>query len=141
MDEIDWTFEGTWPHAPSWFDTPDGRMHFVDVGPRDGHPVVLVHGNPTWSYLFRHFIPPLVAAGYRVIAPDHLGFGRSDKPRMTSVYRVERHAERLASLLDSLDLRNASAIGPPQSWGTTVALRRSSESSSDARRSAWRSTR
>ena len=53
----DWTFEGTWPYEPKWFDSPDGRMHYVDEGPRDGRPVVMVHGNPTWGYLYRNFIP------------------------------------------------------------------------------------
>ena len=120
MDEIDWTFEGTWPHEPRWFDTPDGRMHFVDVGPRDGRPVVLVHGNPTWGYLFRNFIPPLAASGCRVIVPDHLGFGRSDKPAAAAIYRVERHAARLASLLDALDLRDVILV--PHDWGGPIAL-------------------
>ena len=76
----DWTFEGTWPYEPKWFDSPDGRMHYVDEGPRDGRPVVMVHGNPTWGYLYRNFIPALVEAGHRAIVPDHLGFGRSEKP-------------------------------------------------------------
>jgi haloalkane dehalogenase len=120
MDDIDWTFEGTWPHPPRWFATPDGRMHFVDVGPRDGRPVVLVHGNPSWGYLFRHFIPPLAAAGHRVIVPDHLGFGRSDKPSGAGLYRVERHAARLALLLDSLDLRDVTVV--PHDWGGPIAL-------------------
>jgi pimeloyl-ACP methyl ester carboxylesterase len=54
--EADWTFGGTWPYAPHWFDSADGRMHYVDEGPRDGRPVVMVHGNPTWGYLYRNFI-------------------------------------------------------------------------------------
>jgi pimeloyl-ACP methyl ester carboxylesterase len=118
--EIDWTFEGTWPHPPRWFDTPDGRLHYVDVGPRAGRPIVLVHGNPSWGYLFRHFIPPLCAAGYRAIVPDHLGFGRSDKPPGAARYRVERHAARLAQLLDALDLRSATIV--PHDWGGPIAL-------------------
>ncbi len=79
MVPTDWTFGGTWPYEPQWFDSPDGRLHYVDEGPRDGKPVVMVHGNPTWGYLYRNFIPPLVDAGYRCIVPDHLGFGRSDR--------------------------------------------------------------
>lgn len=78
--QVAWSFSGTWPYAPRWFDTAEGRLHYVDEGPRSGRPVVLVHGNPTWGYLYRNFIPPLVAAGYRFIVADHLGFGRSDKP-------------------------------------------------------------
>ena len=103
----DWTFEGTWPYEPQWFDSPDGRMHYVDEGPRDGRPVVMVHGNPTWGYLYRNFIPALVEAGHRAIVPDHLGFGRSEKPRDPELYRVPRHARRLDALLESLDLRGA----------------------------------
>src|SRR5690348_957982 len=95
-------------------------MHFVDVGPRDGRPVVLVHGNPSWGYLFRNFIPPLVAAGHRVIVPDHLGFGRSDKPAVSDLYGVERHAGRLEALLESLDLQAATVV--PHDWGGPLAL-------------------
>src|ERR671924_452057 len=91
----DWTFEGTWPYEPKWFDSPDGRMHYVDEGPRDGRPVVMVHGNPTWGYLYRNFIGPLVEAGHRAIVPDHLGFGRPDKPRDPELYRQEEADERL----------------------------------------------
>jgi haloalkane dehalogenase len=116
----DRTFEGTWPYDPQWFDTPDGRMHYVDEGPRAGRPVVLVHGNPTWGYLYRNFIPPLVEAGHRVIVPDHLGFGRSDKRNDPELYRVPRHAERLEALLESLDLRGATVV--PQDWGGPIGL-------------------
>jgi len=82
--------------------------------------VVLVHGNPTWGYLWRHFIPPLAGAGFRVIVPDHLGFGRSDKPGDPSVYRVPRHAARLEQLLESLDLKDATVV--PQDWGGPIGL-------------------
>jgi len=84
----DWTFGGAWPYAPKWFDTPDGRMHYIDEGPRDGIPVVMVHGNPTWGYLYRRFIKAVTAQEYRAIVMDHLGFGRSDKPTCTSVYSI-----------------------------------------------------
>jgi haloalkane dehalogenase len=116
----DWTFDGTWPHPPQWFDTPDGRMHFVDVGHRAGRPVVLVHGNPSWGYLFRHFIAPLVSAGHRVIVPDHLGFGRSDKPDRPGVYAIARHAQRLEALLESLALEQVTLV--PHDWGGPIAL-------------------
>jgi pimeloyl-ACP methyl ester carboxylesterase len=116
----DWTFDGTWPYEPKWFDSADGRMHYVDEGPRDGRPVVMVHGNPTWGYLYRHFIPPLVEAGHRAIVPDHLGFGRSDKPASPDLYRVPRHAARLEALLESLDLRGATVV--PQDWGGPIGL-------------------
>jgi pimeloyl-ACP methyl ester carboxylesterase len=105
----DWTFEGAWPYEPRWFDSADGRMHFIDEGPQHGRPVVLVHGNPTWGFLYRHFVPALVGAGHRVIVPDHLGFGRSDKPDNPGLYRIARHAQRLDALLESLDLQRAFA--------------------------------
>jgi cis-3-alkyl-4-acyloxetan-2-one decarboxylase len=116
----DWTFDGTWPYEPKWFDSPDGRMHYVDEGPRDGRPVVMLHGNPTWGYLYRNFIGPLVEAGHRAVVPDHLGFGRSDKPRDAELYRVPRHARRLDALLESLDLRGAVVV--PQDWGGPIGL-------------------
>jgi pimeloyl-ACP methyl ester carboxylesterase len=116
----DWTFDGTWPYEARWFDTDDGRMHYVDEGPRDSRPVVLVHGNPTWGYLYRNFIPPLVEAGHRAIVPDHLGFGRSDKPADPELYRVPRHARRLDALLESLELNGATVV--PQDWGGPIGL-------------------
>jgi pimeloyl-ACP methyl ester carboxylesterase len=116
----DWTFSGLWPYEPRWFDTPDGRMHYVDEGPRDGRPVVLVHGNPTWGFLYRNFIGPLAQAGHRAIVPDHLGFGRSDKPSDPELYRIPRHVQRLDALLESLDLRDAVVV--PQDWGGPLGL-------------------
>lgn len=116
----DWSFGGTWPYQPRWFETGDGRMHYVDEGPSHGRPVVMVHGNPTWGYLYRHFIPPLVTAGFRAIVPDHLGFGRSDKPDDPELYRVPRHAARLDALLQSLDLRDATVV--PHDWGGPIGL-------------------
>lgn len=82
------------------FETPDGRMCYVDEG--SGPPVVLVHGTPTWSFLYRRLIGAL-SDRYRVIAPDHLGYGRSDKPKKAD-YRPEAHAARLSALVESLDL-------------------------------------
>lgn len=116
----DWSFGGTWPYKPRWFDSGDGRMHYVDEGPRNGRPIVMVHGNPTWGYLYRNFIPPLVAAGFRAIVPDHLGFGRSDKPGNPQLYRILRHAARLEVLLESLDLRDATVV--PHDWGGPIGL-------------------
>lgn len=115
MEAVDWTFGGLWPYEPHWFETPEGRLHYVDEGPRDGKPVVLLHGNPTWGFLYRNFIDPLVGAGHRVIVPDFLGFGRSDKPSDASVCGVLDHVRRLNSLLDSLDLRDTTIV--PQDWG------------------------
>jgi pimeloyl-ACP methyl ester carboxylesterase len=116
----DWTFGGTWPYEPRFFETPDGRMHYVDEGPRDGRPVVMLHGNPTWGYLYRNFVPAIVDAGHRAIVPDHLGFGRSDKPDRPELYRISRHAERMEALLESLDLSDATVV--PQDWGGPIGL-------------------
>jgi haloalkane dehalogenase len=116
----DWTFGGSWPYEPRWFETPDGRMHYVDEGPRDGRPVVLLHGNPTWGYLYRNFIPPLVEAGHRVVVPDHLGFGRSDKPDEPELYQIRRHCRRMDALLESLELSGATVV--PQDWGGPIGL-------------------
>ncbi len=119
-DATDWTFGGTWPYQPQWFDSADGRLHYVDEGPRDGRPVVMVHGNPTWAYLYRHFIEAVTAAGYRAIAMDHLGFGRSAKPDEPELYRIPRHADRCEALLESLDLTDATVIA--QDWGGPIGL-------------------
>jgi pimeloyl-ACP methyl ester carboxylesterase len=119
-DEQDWTFGGLWPYEPRWFQTSDGLIHYVDEGPRDGRPVVLVHGAPTWGFLYRNFIGPLVSAGYRVIVPDHLGCGRSDKPADRDAYLIERHIRRLDALLESLDLHDATIA--VQDWGGPIGL-------------------
>ena len=85
-----------YPFTPNYVDVeavgaPPLRMHYVDEGPRDGAPVVLLHGEPTWSYLYRNMIAPLAAAGHRVLAPDLIGFGRSDKPTRQQDYTYRRH--------------------------------------------------
>ncbi|MGF1466424.1 MAG: alpha/beta fold hydrolase [Sandaracinaceae bacterium] len=116
----DWTFGGTWPYAPRWFESPHGRMHYVDEGPRDGRPVVMVHGNPTWAYLYRRFIDAVAGAGYRAIALDHLGFGRSDKPDDPALYRIPEHGARCEALLESLDLQDATVV--VQDWGGPIGL-------------------
>ncbi len=102
-----WLDAAAYPFRPHQFETGEGRLSYVDEG--NGPPVVLVHGTPTWSFLYRKLIPPLVAAGHRVIAPDHLGFGLSDKP-VTAAYRPEDHARRLALLLEALDLRELTLV-------------------------------
>src|SRR6266581_245305 len=92
-DEQSWTFGGTWPFTPRWVTTSDGiRLHYVDEGPRNGAPVVMLHGNPTWSYAYRLFLRDLPAAGFRAIAYDQMGYGRSDKPSNPAEYSLERHS-------------------------------------------------
>ena len=110
---------------PHYVDIDDGdgetlRMHYVDEGPRDATPVLMLHGQPTWSYLYRKMIPPLVAAGYRCLAPDLVGFGRSDKPTEKSDYTVRRHVEWLERWLGSVDPRGAIYFG--QDWGSLLGL-------------------
>jgi pimeloyl-ACP methyl ester carboxylesterase len=117
---LDWGFGGLWPYEPRWFQSADGRMHYIDEGPREGRPVVLLHGNPTWGFLYRNFVGPLADAGYRVIVPDCLGFGRSEKPPVPERYRIAAHARRLDELLESLELREATVV--PQDWGGPIGL-------------------
>ncbi|MBE9097936.1 alpha/beta fold hydrolase [Vacuolonema iberomarrocanum] len=116
----DWTFGGTWPYRPRWFNSADGRMHYVDEGPRNGRPIVMVHGNPTWGYLYRRFIAAVTQAGYRAIALDHLGFGRSDKPDKPQLYQIPHHGDRCEALLESLDLKDATIV--VQDWGGPIGL-------------------
>jgi haloalkane dehalogenase len=94
-------------------------MHYVDEG--KGSPVVCFHGEPSWSYLYRKLLPPLVAAGRRVICPDLAGFGRSDKPTDRGWYSYDRHVEQVAGVLDALDLRGATVV--VQDWGGPIGLR------------------
>lgn len=96
------------------------RVHYVDEGPRDARPVLLVHGEPTWGYLYRKMIPGLRAAGLRVVVPDLVGMGRSDKPAQKSDYTYRRHVTWLRSWLDTLDLDRAVFFG--QDWGSVIGL-------------------
>jgi haloalkane dehalogenase len=97
------------------------RMAYVDEGPRDGRVVLLLHGEPTWGFLYRKMIPVFVKAGFRAIAPDLIGFGRSDKPKATSDYSYARHVAWMKAFLDALDLTGIVYFG--QDWGSLVGLR------------------
>jgi pimeloyl-ACP methyl ester carboxylesterase len=94
------------------------RMHYVDEG--EGDPVLLLHGNPTWSFLYRKFIPPIVAAGYRVIAPDHIGFGLSERPAREYDFSLENHIANLAEFIRRLGLRRLTVVC--QDWGGPTGL-------------------
>ena len=108
------------PFAPHYLDIDGLRMHYVDEGPRDAPVALLVHGMPTWSYLYRFMIPPLLAAGYRCVAPDHIGFGRSDKVTEPSWYNIARHTSNLTRLVEHLDLTDISIF--VQDWGGPTGL-------------------
>ena len=95
-----------WPYAPQYVEIDGLRQAYVDEGPADGPVVLLLHGQPSWSYLYRHMIPGLAEAGYRVIAMDHLGMGRSDKPTDIAAYSYLGHHDRLAAFVEALDLRD-----------------------------------
>jgi len=104
---------------PHYAEVDGLRMHYVDEG--EGSPVVLFHGEPSWAYLYRHMLPPLVAAGHRVICPDLAGFGRSDKPTDLGWYSYDRHVAQVSGVLDTLDLRGATVV--VQDWGGPIGLR------------------
>jgi haloalkane dehalogenase len=112
------------PHYLEITDPGDGtilRVHYIDEGPRDAPVVLMMHGEPSWSYLYRHMIGPVVAAGYRVVAPDLIGFGRSDKPTRKSDYSYARHVGWMRQWVEALDLTNMTLAC--QDWGSLVGLR------------------
>lgn len=111
-----------WTYAPRYLARHDGlRLHYVDEGPRQARRTWLcLHGQPTWSYLYRRMIPVFAAAGDRVIAPDFLGFGRSDKPIDEAVYTFDFHRAALAELIEALDLRDIRLV--VQDWGGLIGL-------------------
>ncbi len=117
MIPLDETFDGTFPFAPHTFDECGFVQHYVDEGPRDGEVIVCVHGEPTWGYLYRNIIPRL-AGRYRVIVPDHMGFGKSETPPDRD-YTLQAHTENLAALLDHLDVSEITFVG--QDWGGPIS--------------------
>ena len=116
-----------WSYAPHYLEIADAdtgqelRMAYVDEGPRDGATVLLLHGEPSWSYLYRHMIPTLVASGHRVLAPDLIGFGRSDKPADRNDYTYERHVGWLSQWFTDVDAREVTLFC--QDWGGLLGLR------------------
>jgi len=114
-----------YPFAPHYIENLPGfaglRMHYVDEGPRDArHTFLCLHGQPTWSYLYRRMIPAFVAAGARVVAPDLFGFGRSDKPSDEAWYTFTRHRDSLVAFVERLDLRGVTLV--VQDWGGILGL-------------------
>lgn len=115
-----------WPFAAHYLTVAGAsgspmRLHYVDEGPRDGAVVLLMHGEPSWAYLYRKIIPALVARGRRVIAPDLIGFGRSDKPALRTDYTYERHVAWMSEWLTALDLQRVTLFC--QDWGGLIGLR------------------
>jgi haloalkane dehalogenase len=108
-------------YAPHYLQVDGMRVHYVDEGPRDAPITALcLHGEPSWAYLYRKMIPPFVAAGLRVVAPDFFGFGRSDKPEDDAWYSFDRHRDTMLQVVESLDLRNVMLV--VQDWGGLIGL-------------------
>jgi len=110
-----------WSYEPRYVEIAGVRVHYVDEGPRDGALVLCLHGEPSWAYLYRKMIRGLVAAGVRVVAPDLVGFGRSDKPASPDDYTYQRHVDWMAGFVDALALRDVTLFC--QDWGGLVGLR------------------
>jgi haloalkane dehalogenase len=117
---LDGDFAGTFPFAPGFVQSDGVRLHYVDEGPKRGPTVLLVHGNPTWSYLWRHQLRDLPAAGHRCVAFDHMGFGRSEKPPHLSRYTLRAHVDNAIAVIDSLDLRDVVLVA--HDWGGPIGL-------------------
>ncbi len=111
-----------WPYEPRYVELPDGlRIAYVDEGPPDGAVVLLMHGEPSWSYLYRFMIPALIQGGCRVLAPDLVGFGRSDKPTEQSAHTYERHVEWMLAWIREVNPSDVTFFG--QDWGGLIGLR------------------
>ena len=111
--------------SPNYVEVAGLRMHYVDEGPKDGAVVLLLHGEPSWSYLYRHMIPPLREAGLRVIAPDLIGFGKSDKPVRKSDYSYAGHVGWMKDFVEQLGLSDITLFC--QDWGSLIGLRVAAE--------------
>ena len=110
-----------YPFAPHHVEVDGLRIHYVDEGPQSAPAVLMLHGEPSWSYLYRKMIPVLVEAGHRVVAPDLVGFGRSDKPVRREDYTYQRHVDWMRGLVIGLDLRRTTLVC--QDWGGLIGLR------------------
>jgi haloalkane dehalogenase len=114
-----------YPFAPHYVDIDGLRIHYIDEGPRDAYPVLLLHGEPSWSYLYRKMIPIITAAGSRAVAPDLVGFGRSDKPVQRSDHTYQRHVDWMRGVMQHLDLLHITLVC--QDWGGLIGLRLAAE--------------
>ncbi|HUI28120.1 MAG TPA: haloalkane dehalogenase [Candidatus Kryptonia bacterium] len=107
--------------APHYLEVDGLRVHYLDDGPRNAAPILMLHGEPSWSYLYRKMIPILTRAGQRAIAPDLVGFGRSDKPTQRGDYTYQRHVDWMRAVIERLDLRDITLVC--QDWGGLIGLR------------------
>ena len=110
-----------YPFSPNYMEIDGLRIHYVDEGPKDAQPLLLMHGEPSWSYLYRKMIPPLVESGYRTIAPDLMGFGKSDKPLSPKSHSYQRHVDIMLEFVRQLSLQNITMFC--QDWGGLIGLR------------------
>jgi cis-3-alkyl-4-acyloxetan-2-one decarboxylase len=117
---LDGDFGGTFPFEARYIEADDVRLHYIDEGPRDSAPLLFVHGNPTWSYLWRRPIAALAANGRRCVAVDHMGFGRSGKPPQLARYTLQAHVDNTLALVDELDLRDVTLVA--HDWGGPIGL-------------------
>jgi haloalkane dehalogenase len=113
-------FQGTFPFEPRFVDGAGVSLHYVDEGPGDAPPLLFVHGNPTWSYLWRRPIAELSSRGHRCVAFDHMGFGRSEKPPRLSAYSLQAHVDNALALIDALDLDEVTLVA--HDWGGPIGL-------------------
>ncbi len=114
-----------YPFSENFCEVDDLRMHYVDEGPTDAAPVLMLHGEPSWSYLYRHMIEPVADAGHRVIAPDLIGFGKSDKPKRIGDYSYLIHMQWMQQFIDTLQLKDITLVC--QDWGSLLGLRLAAE--------------
>ena len=117
---LDGDFAGSFPFEARYVSVGDVRLHYVDEGPPDAPPLLMLHGNPTWSYLYRRPIAALAERGHRCVAFDHMGFGRSDKPSQLRRYGLQEHVDNALALIDALDLRDFVLVA--HDWGGPIGL-------------------
>jgi pimeloyl-ACP methyl ester carboxylesterase len=117
---LDGDFRGTFPFESHFLRAGKTSLHYVDEGPADAPPLLFLHGNPTWSYLWRRPVAELSAEGNRCVAFDHMGFGRSEKPPRLSAYTLERHVENALAVIDTLDLHDVTLVA--HDWGGPIGL-------------------
>lgn len=113
------------PYPPRYVEVEGLRIHYVDEGPMDAEPVLMLHGEPTWSFLYRKIIAAVSGAGYRAVSPDLVGFGRSDKPAAQDDYTYQRHLDWMRGFLEALDLRQITLVC--HDWGGLIGLRLAAE--------------